>query len=614
MNHKRPALRPLQPVAALLAAGMLFTVAVDVHGSHPQRESDFLPGPLSEQFRFKDWLYYPLHPLGPLADQQVVYDVCGAPLPAAWLGGVENWDSALSQWTFDAVVCTPGAADTRLSWEIDDECGAFPACGLPLGLTLHGSVHGDFSSYQISFDRTVYPDYTGPGGQVQIVAHEWGHSMSLAEHGPDTDCDAGSVMGTLFFRDDTPCFQGPSPSDVYSAECEVYGLGCDLDADGFPGKDEIHVVTNYLRSCGTDAWPADINNSGFSDTTDISLLTGEFGHAAPPAPVRYDIQPSGFVDTGDLVRMTGLFGKGCAEAPAVASIRMAATGFIGDGSSSRQIHVGFQPKFVIVKADHPTNGAAVMRSATMSAARNVTNAEQNQGISELNGTGFKVDLIGSAVNGKTNEAGKTYYWWAVGGDAVTTDTYMGNGTDNRAIASVGFRPEMLLVIRPDGIQTIWRTSSMGSEDYDFQVDPGETDRTKRLDASGFTVGMDSDVNQSGIMYHYVAFKQSPNLYVGRYQSFINGAPSGDNRNLPFPVMTFNPDLVHVKADGGLAAVWKVLALGGDASFYYPTAAKVPDRIQSLAPSAGQFQVGQNFEVNLQSGDQRYYFFALDAVP
>jgi hypothetical protein len=88
----------------------------------------------------------------------------------------------------------------------------------------------------------------------------------------------------------------------------------DCDDDAFGDGAERMIGTNPLAACGVDAWPADINNDGFSDIADVSALTGVFGQSVPPAPARYNIAPDppdGFVDITDVSRMTGLFGVPC---------------------------------------------------------------------------------------------------------------------------------------------------------------------------------------------------------------------------------------------------------------------------------------------------------------
>jgi glucose/arabinose dehydrogenase len=97
------------------------------------------------------------------------------------------------------------------------------------------------------------------------------------------------------------------------------GNACDLDDDndGFSDAIESYVGTNLLLACGTDAWPADINNDTFVDIiNDITALTNDFALSVPPAPARHDIAPDppngsiGVID--DISRMTGLFGQSCA--------------------------------------------------------------------------------------------------------------------------------------------------------------------------------------------------------------------------------------------------------------------------------------------------------------
>ena len=92
----------------------------------------------------------------------------------------------------------------------------------------------------------------------------------------------------------------------------------DVDDDGWSSGSEGTIGTDALDNCAdhtTDsAWPADINNDGVSDITDIDALAAEFGNQAPPAPIRYDIAPDMLdqvVDITDIDRLAGLFGLSC---------------------------------------------------------------------------------------------------------------------------------------------------------------------------------------------------------------------------------------------------------------------------------------------------------------
>jgi glucose/arabinose dehydrogenase len=106
------------------------------------------------------------------------------------------------------------------------------------------------------------------------------------------------------------------------------GNACDLDDDNDAWSDagEAIIGTDPLDKCANtpavndeadDRWPADINDSMFSDSADIAFLTGDFGDPVPAAaPRRHDVSPDppvspAFVDTQDIARLTNLFGVGC---------------------------------------------------------------------------------------------------------------------------------------------------------------------------------------------------------------------------------------------------------------------------------------------------------------
>ncbi|TMB70525.1 MAG: hypothetical protein E6J43_01805 [Chloroflexi bacterium] len=88
----------------------------------------------------------------------------------------------------------------------------------------------------------------------------------------------------------------------------------DTDGDGYPDRVEGMVGTAANLRCGANAWPSDIDSNGFSDITDLTFLTGNFGSAIPPAPYRYNIggnPPDAFIDITDVSRMTADFGHPC---------------------------------------------------------------------------------------------------------------------------------------------------------------------------------------------------------------------------------------------------------------------------------------------------------------
>jgi len=138
-------------------------------------------------------------------------------------------------------------------------------------------------------------------------------------------CGANSLdAATGPERIDTP---GDDDGDGLANEALPSGTNIyDCDGDGFRGGLEQYVFSaagtaNDQKRCGVDAWPADINNSGFVDTGDLGMLTNDFGDAVPgAAPVRHDLAPdpplappNAFIDTGDIGKITGVFGQACPQ-------------------------------------------------------------------------------------------------------------------------------------------------------------------------------------------------------------------------------------------------------------------------------------------------------------
>ncbi len=115
-----------------------------------------------------------------------------------------------------------------------------------------------------------------------------------------------------------------TPPNVPDADGDGTWDGCDTgDSDGDTFSDRVEVAigtfandacANVIGDPAADAWPADINNSRFSDTADIAFLTGDFGKSTPPEEARHSIQPDPvdiYIDTADIARMTSQFGRGC---------------------------------------------------------------------------------------------------------------------------------------------------------------------------------------------------------------------------------------------------------------------------------------------------------------
>jgi len=90
--------------------------------------------------------------------------------------------------------------------------------------------------------------------------------------------------------------------------------GGDSDCDTWSDAAEGTIGTNPLSHCGTNAWPADIDNDGISDIVEIDALSSNFALHVPPAPARHDISPDPpdrVVDIGDIDRLVAFFAQSC---------------------------------------------------------------------------------------------------------------------------------------------------------------------------------------------------------------------------------------------------------------------------------------------------------------
>ena len=156
--------------------------------------------------------------------------------------------------------------------------------------------------------------------------HDQTDSANLADHQRDVDGD-GLTDYVLHFLtgltgisegDTEACLTAQTFGGIAIAGCDAVRMvppWLDSDGDGFGDAVEATLTTDQFSACPTDAShdanPADINNDGFSDITDIAALASWFGQPTPMESPRYDLKPDGFVDISDITKMTTFFGQGC---------------------------------------------------------------------------------------------------------------------------------------------------------------------------------------------------------------------------------------------------------------------------------------------------------------
>src|SRR6266545_5037840 len=118
--------------------------------------------------------------------------------------------------------------------------------------------------------------------------------------------DAGSVLNPAASRVPTTATTNPDISNGILMPSLPLQRTC--------RQRQYQRASIIVKPSAWSAWPADINNDGFSDISDISFLTADFGNSVPPALARHNVAPDppdGFIDITDIARIAGLFGLSC---------------------------------------------------------------------------------------------------------------------------------------------------------------------------------------------------------------------------------------------------------------------------------------------------------------
>jgi hypothetical protein len=184
---------------------------------------------------------------------------------------------------------------------------------------------------------------------------------------------------------------------------------------------------------------------------------------------------------------------------------------------------------------------------------------------------------------------------------MASGSYVGNGTDNRAVA-VGFQPDLVIVKDTTTDVGAARTSSMAG---DVSKPMGtltafQADNIQSLTATGFVVGTNARVNSAGRTYHWVAFKaNSQAMKVGTY--------NGNGTTQSITGVGFSPKMVILLGNSAQRAVSRFSGMsrtyGFDASTGVTTGV--------TAFNADGFSVGAAVEAN--SNGVAYHYIAFNDV-
>jgi hypothetical protein len=274
--------------------------------------------------------------------------------------------------------------------------------------------------------------------------------------------------------------------------------------------------------------------------------------------------------------------------------------YTGNATNNRAISVGFQPDFVLVKAD--AGQVAVATTSAMGAdnskALSGGTAPTTNLIKSLSATGFTVGTANSV-----NQNGTTYHWLAVKAQAgaFQVGSYTGNNGASKAVTGLGFSPDYVGVLGSKATAAVQRyRGAARSYPYD-NADAGTTTRITSFDTDGFTVGNSSEVNSNNTTFYYWAVKTTTGgAKVGSYAgNGVNGRSVTGVGFLPEAVLTRADDTSTARR-GGLRT-----AITGSTSLFFSASAPVNTTNGIESFDLGGFTVGTDGSVNA-SGPTYYY--------
>ena len=191
---------------------------------------------------------------------------------------------------------------------------------------------------------------------------------------------------------------------------------------------------------------------------------------------------------------------------------------------------------------------------------------------------------------------------------IRSGSYTGGPPAGRHIF-VGFRPDIVIVDRNDPTdpaddEAVIRTATMvgdASKDLDSAT-PLAGLKIQTLDATGFTIGSDIDVNQSGIVYHWVAFRAAEGqLELGTY--------SGTGVTQDITSLGLDPAYLLVMSSSAHRPLTKSTPMAANYSISL-NALAYTDAILDILPNG--FRLGTNAQVN--QGGITYHYAVWSASP
>jgi hypothetical protein len=275
--------------------------------------------------------------------------------------------------------------------------------------------------------------------------------------------------------------------------------------------------------------------------------------------------------------------------------------YVGTGMGGRSITgLGFSPLAVMVQAD--TAEPPYIRTTTMPGIQSKRLSSGSWAMDRV--TGFLGD--GFSVGLADNALGTTYSWvaWRSVPGVNAAGTYVGDGSDNRSISGVGFRPGLTFVFSQAVALSVHRFASMPPDStFDFSANLlGISDLIQAEEANGFQVGTAAEVNLPATIFHHLAWVDD-GLWV-ELGTYVGNGTTG--RQIP---TRSAPESVFLKSGGtaiGDGLAYRSTSHGSGVSMTGAASLGTAEEIQGLTPVG--FQVGRGARVNANGVTYHYVAF------
>lgn len=191
--------------------------------------------------------------------------------------------------------------------------------------------------------------------------------------------------------------------------------------------------------------------------------------------------------------------------------------YTGNGASSRTIDAGAKTEFVLVFPEdnygssvRVTNGTsgAYAYDSRWSSGFSISSGSSSPANPAFSSTGFPVTSSSPYTN--VNTEVYHYVGFVENAGECIISSFSGNGSDNRNITGIGFKPHFMLTLNTsNGGELVLRGNNISGDASQYMNSVANSSNLIQsffsTSSGGFQVGSDGDINYSGSTQYYVVF-------------------------------------------------------------------------------------------------------------